>query len=66
MKIDLNQALLHLDSDRKELERLRLEMEKDQRIQADLQKKLADIDEAIVFIKNKIDNLEHKLAKLKK
>ncbi len=66
MKPDIERELLHLDTDKKELNLLQTELEKDQRIQEELQKKLADIDEAIALIRNKIEDLEKKLAQLKK
>ncbi len=66
MKPDIERELLHLDTDKKELNLLQTELEKDQRIQEELQKKLADIDEAIILLRAKIEDLEKKLAQLKK
>ncbi len=66
MKSDIESELLHLNTDKKELDRLQAELEKDQRIHEELRKKLAAIDEAIALIRVKIESLENKLAALKK
>ncbi len=62
----LEEEINRLESDKDELNRLRAELRYDREISTDLEKKLADINDAIRLITGKIKDLEVKLAELKK
>ncbi len=62
----LEEEINRLESDKDELYRLRAELRYDREISTDLEKKLADINDAIRLITGKIKDLEVKLAELKK
>ncbi len=64
MSKNLDEEFNKLEVEKRELERFRAELEYDQKISAELGKRLANINEAIVLISDKLKKLEEKLASL--